>query len=149
MPILSTPAPAATILAPIRLYPTGSGYSIFGSDAEIAGPILGLPLTYAPGDFAGLVRFDVGELAAVVASLNAAGGDGGVWGREGGMNESLQKAAQRIRGTAKNPHLGLNEWYPVHPGDDAGIVTQRRAYHSDVILVAEFVLSMLAGKPSD
>ena len=53
--------------------------------------------------------------------------------------EQLRKAAERIRGTAKNPHLGLDEWYPVHPGDDAGIVTQRRAYHADVIAVAEFV----------
>jgi hypothetical protein len=51
------------------------------------------------------------------------------------MSDDATKAAERIAGTAKNPHLGLDSWYPVHPGDDAGIVTQRRAYHADILAV--------------
>jgi hypothetical protein len=67
-----TPMTAPT-LAPVRLYPTGSGFTIYGSDAEVAGPILGLELSYVEGDFAGSVRLEGRELGAAVAALEGAG----------------------------------------------------------------------------
>jgi hypothetical protein len=63
----------APTLAPVRLYPTGSGFTIYGSDAEVAGPILGLELSYVEGDFAGSVRLEGRELGAAVAALEMAG----------------------------------------------------------------------------
>jgi hypothetical protein len=67
-------APTNTLpLAPVRLYPTGSGFTIYGSDAEVAGPILGLELSYVEGDFAGSVRVEGRELGAAVAALEGAG----------------------------------------------------------------------------
>ena len=56
--------------------------------------------------------------------------------------EQMIAAARRVWGTAKNPHLGLDEWYPVHPGDDDGVTTQRRAYHNDVMAVCVYAIAV-------
>jgi hypothetical protein len=56
-------------------------------------------------------------------------------------NEEMLAAAKRLRGYSMNPHLGLEEWWPSHPGSDSGVHDSRRAFLRDLRAVAELAIS--------
>jgi hypothetical protein len=56
-------------------------------------------------------------------------------------NEEMLAAAERLRGYSMNPHLGLDGWYPAHPGSDSPVQDQRRAFLRDLRAVAELAIA--------
>jgi hypothetical protein len=55
-------------------------------------------------------------------------------------NDEIRAAAERLMGYSMNPHLGLGEWYPVHPGSDSPAQDRQRAFLRDLRAVAELAI---------
>ena len=55
-------------------------------------------------------------------------------------NAEMLAAAERLRGYSINPHLGLAEWWPAHPGSDSPALDSQRAFLRDLRAVAELAI---------
>jgi len=56
-------------------------------------------------------------------------------------NAEMLAAAERLRGYSMNPHLGLQPWWPAHPGSDSPQQDSTRMFLRDLRAVAELAVA--------